>query len=72
MTTSQITNGNEHLATLLRDEGWRVWNVEARDFEDGGHDQYDVMLCGERIICRDPGVQSAVCQLLKEHGARIS
>ena len=70
MTMPQITN--KHLATLLRDEGWRVWNVDTEKFDDGEHDQYDVVLFKEWINCRDAGVQSAVCQLLKEYGARIS
>jgi hypothetical protein len=61
---------NEHLATLLREEGWRVWNVDAEKFDDGGYEQYDVVLFKEWINCRDTGVQSAVCQLLKENGAR--
>ena len=70
MTTPQITN--EHLAILLRDEGWRVWNVDTEKFEDSEYDQYDVVLFKDWINCRDPDVQSTVCQLLKEYGARIS
>jgi hypothetical protein len=33
MTAPQISN--EHLAILLREEGWRVWNVDTEKFEDG-------------------------------------
>jgi hypothetical protein len=70
MTTPQITN--ERLAILLRNEGWRVWNVDTEKFEDGEHDQYDVVLFKDWINSRDAGVQSAVCELLKECGARVS
>jgi hypothetical protein len=71
MAAPQITN--ELLAILLREEGWRVWNVDSERLDESEHeDQYDVVLFKEWINCRDAGVQSAVCQLLKEYGARIS
>jgi len=43
------------LATILRDEGWRVWNRNEEDSDDA-LDTLDVVLNNDLALCRDDGV----------------